>query len=282
MREMLTKAYCYEYDFIEEALSAKYRALRSSDVDHWFCCMCRVPVFPKISPLQNCYYSAFSGNPHELRCPHKSDEKEAGDGEPTSVVSVAPPPVYPDVLGEAPPKPRRKFERLSDADLKRLIGAAPTAHVYGSLDEVVDAWCVMSDLSRTTHLLKVGDFTATYGEIFISLDQRKKIPDENFWPRRVYYLDAKLDAGRIAGIYFVRSINKFTGPDGELPISARVRINSDESSKSTNSYNLSDMKAIRIFWHGGIPTLNTSGIGPSYALGGDASVQFSELAIRAR
>jgi len=206
-------------------------------------------------------------------------KRKGGNGEPISVASVAPPPVYTDVLGEAPPKPRRKFERLSDADLKRLIGAAPAAHVYGSLDEVVDAWCIMLDLSRTTHLLKVGDFTATYCKIFISLDRRKQIPDENFWPRRVYYLDAKLDAGRIAGIYFVKSINKFTGLDGELPISARVRINSDESSKSANSYNLSDMKTIRIFWHGGIPTLNRSGIGPSYALGGDAYVQFSELAV---
>lgn len=282
MREMLTKAYCFEYNFIEEAVSAKNRSLRTVEIDHWFCCKCRIPVYPKVSSLQNCFYSAFRSRPHEEGCPHKSvDTEPAGGPQATSFVSIPPPPVFPDVLGEPPVKARRKFVVLNDEDLAQLIGEAPNAHIYGNLDEVVDAWNEMSESSSRSHSLTVGEFQATYDDIFIGLEVQHQIPDSQFWLQRIYHFEAKLTAGKIPGIYFVTSSVHFDGENGRLPITARLKITADVEAQIPGISNrLRSLKTVKIFWNGEAPLYSTTGIGPAYALGNGAYVGFDNLAFR--
>ncbi|MYM96070.1 hypothetical protein [Duganella vulcania] len=283
MREMLTKAYCFEYNFIEEAVSAKNRWLRTSEADHWFCCKCRVPIFPKVSSLQNCFYSAFPSRPHEPGCPHKSVDTEPGNGKPGTYVSIPPPPIFPDVLGQPPVKVRRKFVEPNEEALAQMIGAAPIAHIYGNLGDVVDAWTEIPESSRPSHSLAVGEFLATYEDIFINLERRYQIPDAQFWPQRIYHFEAKLTPGKVPGIFFVKSIANFDGENGRLPITARVKVTSDVEAKIPGIANrLANLKAVKIFWNGDAPIFSTAGIGPAYALGEGGYVKFDSLAVRAR
>lgn len=283
MREMLTKAYCFEYHQIEEAESAKRRRQSTRQLDHWFCCECRIPVTPKISPLKNFFFSALPGNLHVPGCPHEKEKTSGAYGMPVHTVGVPLPPVFPDVLGEAPPKPRRQFIVPSDVELQKLISSAPTAHIYGDLYEVMCAWETMSDALKVSHPLNLSSQAMTYDEAIIDLDRRKQIPGEKFWPERIYHFGAKLTAGKVAGYYFIKSLERFAGRDGPLHITARIALKGEGNSGTPPfPQEILNLNKVRIYWNGNGPTLNTKDRMPSYSLGDGSYARFDNLAISNR
>jgi hypothetical protein len=279
---MLVEAYCYEDDVIENARYAWGRAQMPGPADHWFCPVCEVPVFPRISTLQNFYYSVFQHSTHGPLCPHITVQTHSGSGTPSYTPTPPPPPVFPDILGVAPPRNRRVFNPAAPINLTQLIANAPRARVYGTLEQIVDGWQQMSQVERAARPLEVGGFQATYDLVFLNLDAQPALPAAHYWPIRIYLTEVKIRAGAV--LYFVASNRTFTNAAGNPPsLALTVRIKPDnalQTAKPGIAQRLSGMNGGVLFWNGPPPVVVAGTKVSTHALAGGGSALADNFALR--
>ena len=281
MREMLVEAYCFEDDTIENAKFARNRLLGLASPDHWFCRVCQVPVMPKISSRQNGFFSAFKNKPHLPSCPHVTDETHDGHGIPSYTKSPPPPPVFPNVLGTAPPRTRKTYNPAEKIDLTQLIASAPQAKAYGTLEQVVDAWMQMSPAERAAHPLQVGTYDAMYEKVFLNLFAGSALPKAAYWTNRIYCTEVIIKSGITEDNYFLNSRYKFAAGESKIPLTFRIKLDRDlVNLKPAMQGLLKSGQKATLFWNGEAPEVVAKGNFTSHALKLGTSANAEEFAVR--
>lgn len=214
--ELMTTAVCWE---VGANVSAEYA--KDNSTFYYFCP--EQNCLEKVVPAQrnNKFFKA--PNRHVTGCKNEKESSENSNvqGEQKKVAMALAPTIIPSHLGAIPATKNKAMPtRAQMLALAQQVQNSPAIHP-GTLQEVVDAWKILSMNERVDHQLNVENKSSNYFDAFVPLSHAGEDINSASWNSSIVFGAASVEL--FNGSFYIKTFRKFSSDASRAQIRIRVR-----------------------------------------------------------
>lgn len=217
--ELMTTAVCWE---VGANVSAEYA--KDNSTSYYFCP--EQNCLEKVVPAQRNNKFFRAPNRHVTGCKNQKESIENSNvqGEQKKVSMAVAPTIIPSHLGAVPTTKKKSMPtRAQMLALAKQVQSSPAIHP-GTLQEVVDAWRILSMNERVEHQLYIENKQLNYFDAFVPLSHAGEDINAVNWNNAIFFGTASVDL--FNGSFYIKTFSKFSSGANRAQI--RVRIRSSE------------------------------------------------------
>lgn len=271
--ELMTEALCWQTGAGISADDAY--EYKQNDSIHLDCYCPHDDCFAEVHPARKKHTYFVARAKHAPGCPNeaRSSESSSYPGEPKPRDTAEPPAPIPTLLGPTPPiKP--KSGKPTREDLLKLAATFRVipAQRSGTLEEVIDAWTLMTRDERVLRPLTIGNETLTYETAFIFLGRvSNDIHTLNSLDRIIF---GAATVEQKEHYYIIKSRRKFVHEAGNQ----QLCLTPGKTDRIPEYFATLANQDATLFWHGVTPTF--SGERKAFRFGVDFRSEYVGIALR--
>ncbi|WP_207266707.1 hypothetical protein [Pseudomonas sp. GW101-3H06] len=214
--ELMTTAVCWE---VGANVSAEYA--KDNSTFYYFCP--EPNCLEKVVPAQRNNKFFRAPNRHVTGCKNEKESIENSNvqGEQKKVAMAVAPTIIPSHLGAVPTTKKKAMPtRAQMLALAQQVQSSPAIHP-GTLQEVVDAWRILSMSERVEHQLHIENSQFNYFDAFVPLGHAGEDINSVSWNSSIVFGAASVDL--FNGSFYIKTFRKFYSDANRAQIRVRVR-----------------------------------------------------------
>lgn len=240
---LMTTAVCWE---VGANVSAEYA--KDNSTFYYFCP--EQNCLEKVVPAQRNNKFFRAPNRHVTGCKNEKESIEQSNvqGEQKKVAIAVAPTIIPSHLGAAPATKKKAMPtRAQMLALAQQVQSSPAIHP-GTLQEVVDAWRILSMNERVEHQLYIENEPLNYFDAFVPLSHAGEDVNSVNWSNTIVFGTASVNL--FNGSFYIKTFSKFSNGANRAQIRVRVR-------SSEPYFNLLvDGQKVTLFLRTSMPTID--------------------------
>lgn len=241
--ELMTTAVCWD---LGANVSAEFA--KDNSTFYYFCP--EPNCLEKVVPAQRNNKFFRAPNRHVRGCKNEKESTENSNiqGEQKKVAMAVAPTIIPSHLGAVPTTKKKAMPTQAQMlALAQQVQSSPAIHP-GTLQEVVDAWRVLSMNERVEHQLHIENEPFNYFDAFVPLSHAGEDINSVNWNNAIVFGTASVEL--FNGSFYIKTFRKFSS--GASRVQIRVRVSSSEPYFNL----LVDGKKVTLFLRTSTPTID--------------------------